>query len=114
MECLPILNLEYVVIILDLFVTTIRNMDIITVDHLRKMKKNVIVCIIVHFDNEIDMQGLENLPRAKKINIKPQNNRWVFPDNGSDIIFLTKDVWWTWVVQLATQVFSCFSPLQRK
>jgi len=45
------------------------------------MKNNAIVCNIGHFDNEIDMEGLERYPGIKKLTIKPQCDRWIFPDN---------------------------------
>ncbi|CBI17300.3 unnamed protein product, partial [Vitis vinifera] len=61
----------------DIFVTTTGNKDIIMVDHMRKMKNNAIVCNIGHFDNEIDMLGLETYPGVKRITIKPQTDRWV-------------------------------------
>jgi len=90
MEGLPVLTLEDVVSTADIFVTTTGNKDIIMVDHMRKMKNNAIVCNIGHFDNEIDMQGLETFPGVKKITIKPQTDRWVFPDTNSGIIVLAE------------------------
>ena len=89
MEGLQVLTLEDVVSEADIFVTTTGNKDIIMVDHMRKMKNNAIVCNIGHFDNEIDMLGLENYPGVKRITIKPQTDRWVFPDTNSGIIVLT-------------------------
>jgi adenosylhomocysteinase len=71
-------------------VTTTGNKDIIMLDHMRKMKNNAIVCNIGPFDNEIDMQGLENFPGVTKITIKPQTDRWVFPDTKSGIIVLAE------------------------
>ncbi|KAF6146116.1 hypothetical protein GIB67_023745 [Kingdonia uniflora] len=62
MEGIPVQTLEDVVSEADIFVTTTGNKDIIMVDHMRKMKNNAIVCNIGHFDNEIDMQGLETFP----------------------------------------------------
>jgi len=53
------------------------------------MKNNAIVCNIGHFDNEIDMEGLENYPGIKRVNIKPQVDRWVFPD-GHGILVLAE------------------------
>ncbi|KAK6161683.1 hypothetical protein DH2020_005064 [Rehmannia glutinosa] len=73
----PSPNLEDVLSEADIFVTTTGNKDIIMVDHMRKMKNNAIVCNIGHFDNEIDMLGLENYPGVKRITIKPQTDRWV-------------------------------------
>jgi len=90
MEGIPVLTLEDVVSTADIFVTTTGNKDIIMVDHMRKMKNNAIVCNIGHFDNEIDMHGLETFPGVKKITIKPQTDRWVFPDTNSGIIVLAE------------------------
>jgi len=50
------------------------------------MKNNAIVCNIGHFDNEVDMEGLENYPGIKRHNIKPQVDRWEFPDGHSIIV----------------------------
>nr|AHA84211.1 S-adenosyl-L-homocysteine hydrolase [Phaseolus vulgaris] len=74
----------------DIFVTTTGNKDIIMVDHMRKMKNNAIVCNIGHFDNEIDMLGLENYPGVKRITIKPQTDRWVFLETNTGIIVLAE------------------------
>jgi len=70
----------------EIFVTATGNMDIITVDHMAKMRHNSIVCNIGHFDNEIDMQGLKNYPGIKKTNIKPQVDQWTFPDGHSILV----------------------------
>ncbi|KAF7807942.1 adenosylhomocysteinase [Senna tora] len=90
MEGLPVLTLEDVVSEADIFVTTTGNKDIIMIDHMRKMKNNAIVCNIGHFDNEIDMHGLETYPGVKRITIKPQTDRWVFPETNSGIIVLAE------------------------
>lgn len=90
MEGLQVLTLEDVVSEADIFVTTTGNKDIIMVNHMRKMKNNAIVCNIGHFDNEIDMHGLETYPGVKRITIKPQTDRWVFPDTKSGIIVLAE------------------------
>merc|ERR1711968_382653 len=58
----------------------------ITVDHMAKMKNNAIVGNIGHFDNEIDMAGLEGFPGIKVENIKPQVDRFVFPDGHGVIV----------------------------
>ncbi|KAF0889745.1 hypothetical protein E2562_030519 [Oryza meyeriana var. granulata] len=68
------------------------NKDIIMVDHMRRMKNNAIVCNIGHFDNEIDMLGLETYPCVKCITIKPQTDRWVFPETNTGIIILAEAV----------------------
>ena len=70
----------------DIFVTTTGNKDIITVKHMEKMKDSAIVCNIGHFDNEIQMDKLESYKGIKKINIKPQVDKYVFPDKHSIII----------------------------
>ena len=64
----------------DIYVTTTGNKDIITLEHMKKMKDQAIVCNIGHFDNEIQMDKLEKCPGVKKINIKPQVDKYVFPD----------------------------------
>jgi adenosylhomocysteinase len=90
MEGLQVLTLEDVLSEADIFVTTTGNKDIIMVDHMRKMKNNAIVCNIGHFDNEIDMHGLETYPGVKRITIKPQTDRWVFPETNTGIIVLAE------------------------
>ncbi|XP_057431220.1 adenosylhomocysteinase [Lotus japonicus] len=90
MEGLQVQTLEDAVSEADIFVTTTGNKDIIMVDHMRKMKNNAIISNIGHFDNEIDMHGLETYPGVKRITIKPQTDRWVFPDTNSGIIVLAE------------------------
>merc|ERR1712048_1077303 len=87
MEGYQVTTLESVVGEIDIFVTTTGNFNIITLEHMKKMKNNAIVGNIGHFDNEIDMAGLEGMPGVKVENIKPQVDRFVFP-NGSGIIVL--------------------------
>lgn len=70
----------------DIFVTATGNRDVITVEHMKKMKDLAIVCNIGHFDNEIQVEELERVPGIKKINIKPQVDRYIFPDNHSIIL----------------------------
>src|SRR5688500_4907138 len=70
----------------DIYVTTTGNKDIITVEHMLKMKDQAIVCNIGHFDNEIQVDKLNNYPGVKKLNIKPQVDQYTFPDRRS--IFL--------------------------
>ncbi|MCD6597081.1 MAG: adenosylhomocysteinase [Bacteroidales bacterium] len=70
----------------NIYVTTTGNYSVITIDHMKKMKDQSIVCNIGHFDNEIQVEKLENFPGIKKINIKPQVDKYVFPDGNS--IFL--------------------------
>merc|ERR1719218_118294 len=87
MEGFQVVTIEDVVDIFDIFITTTGNKDIIMVHHMEKMKNNAIVGNIGHFDNEIDMAGLESFPGIKCDNIKPQVDRFVFPD-GRGIIIL--------------------------
>jgi adenosylhomocysteinase len=73
----------------DIFVTATGNCDIVTGSHMEKMKNEAIVCNIGHFDNEIDMHYLETNPRCKKINIKPQVDKWIL-ESGRAIIVLAE------------------------
>merc|ERR1712000_592459 len=81
------MGIDSVVNEIDIFVTTTGNFKIITLEHMKKMKNNAIVGNIGHFDNEIDMAGLEGCAGIKVENIKPQVDRFVFPD-GHGIIVL--------------------------
>ncbi|CAN6487269.1 unnamed protein product [Victoria cruziana] len=90
MEGLQVLTLEDVVSEGDIFVTTTGNKDIIMVKHMKQMKNNAIVCNIGHFDNEIDMLGLETYPGIRRITIKPQTDRWVFPETNTGVIVLAE------------------------
>merc|ERR1712147_215768 len=87
MEGYEVTTIEKVVGEIDIFVSTTGNFNIITLDHMKKMKNNAIVGNIGHFDNEIDMEGLEKFPGIKVENIKAQVDRYVFPD-GHGIIVL--------------------------
>jgi len=73
----------------DIFVTATGNKDIITAEHMSKMKDLAIVCNIGHFDNEIQVNELEEWKGIKKINIKPQVDRYLFPD-GHSILLLAE------------------------
>lgn len=64
----------------DIYVTTTGNIDIITADHMSKMKDQAIICNIGHFDNEIQVAQLEKWPGIKKVNIKPQVDKYIYPD----------------------------------
>lgn len=64
----------------DIIVTTTGNCDIITVEHMSKMKDQAILCNIGHFDNEIQVSKLQKVKGIKKINIKPQVDKYLFPD----------------------------------
>merc|ERR1712149_2874 len=87
MEGFQVVTLESVVGEIDIFTTTTGNFQIITLEHMKKMKNNAIVGNIGHFDNEIEMDKLEKFPGIKVENIKPQVDRFVFPD-GHGIIVL--------------------------
>jgi adenosylhomocysteinase len=67
----------------DIYVTTTGNKDIITLDHMSKMKDQAIVCNIGHFDNEIQMDKLNKAPGVKKLNIKPQVDKYTFATGNS-------------------------------
>jgi adenosylhomocysteinase len=64
----------------NIFVTTTGNKDVITLDHMAQMNDEAIVCNIGHFDNEIQVDNLNEAPGVEKINIKPQVDKYVFPD----------------------------------
>jgi adenosylhomocysteinase len=87
MEGFRVAKLDNVVGELDIIVTTTGNKDIIMTSHMAKMKNNAIVSNIGHFDNEIDMENLMNA--TKRENIKPQVDRFVFPD-GHGVIVLAE------------------------
>jgi adenosylhomocysteinase len=86
MQGYQVTTLEDVVETADVFITTTGNKDIITAEHMAKMKHQAIVGNIGHFDNEIDMAGLESTPGIEKINIKPQVDEWKFADGHSIIV----------------------------
>ncbi|MCP4754919.1 MAG: adenosylhomocysteinase [Proteobacteria bacterium] len=86
MEGYEVKTMEDVVEFADIFVTTTGNFNVITADHMTRMKDKAIVGNIGHFDNEIDMAGLKKVPGIKTINIKPQYDEWVFPDGHSVMI----------------------------
>jgi len=89
MEGYTVCPIEDVLETADIFITTTGNKDIIMVDHMKKMKNNAIVGNIGHFDNEIDMAGLEGFPGIKRVTIKPQCDRFVFP-SGNGVIVLAE------------------------
>ncbi len=67
----------------DIYVTTTGNFDIIRLEHMEKMKDQAIVCNIGHFDNEIQIDKLDNAPGVTKLNIKPQVDKYTFPAGNS-------------------------------
>ncbi len=86
MEGHQVVRLEDVVDQADLFITTTGNRDVIQIVHMRQMKHNAIVGNVGHFDNEIDMAGLELEPGIVKTEIKPQVHEWTFADGHSIIV----------------------------
>ncbi len=70
----------------DIFVSATGNKAVITAEHMSRMKHQAIVGNIGHFDNEIDMAGLAKVPGVERVNIKPQVDKWVFPDGHAVII----------------------------
>jgi len=86
MEGFQVVTLNDVIGQADIFITTTGNKDIIMVSDMVKMKNNAIVGNIGHFDNEIDMAGLEKYPGVKHLNIKPQVDKWTFPTGKSVVI----------------------------
>jgi adenosylhomocysteinase len=89
MEGYQVATLEDVVETADIFVTATGNRDVITAEHMARMKHQAIVGNIGHFDNEIDIAGLGRVEGIERINVKPQVDEWVFPD-GHAIIVLSE------------------------
>jgi adenosylhomocysteinase len=89
MDGYQVATLEDVVETADIFVTTTGNRDVITAGHMSRMKHQAIVGNIGHFDNEIDMAGLEKWPGIRRENIKPQVDEWNFED-GHGVIVLSE------------------------
>jgi adenosylhomocysteinase len=81
-----VVTLDDVVSTADIFITATGNFNIITADHMSRMKDKAIVGNIGHFDNEIDMAGLKKVKGIKRINIKPQYDEWAFADGHSVMI----------------------------
>ncbi|MGH9089126.1 MAG: adenosylhomocysteinase, partial [Acidimicrobiales bacterium] len=86
MEGYEVVRLDDVVGQADIFVTATGNRDIITAAHMARMKHQAIVGNIGHFDNEIDMAGLMATSGIERVNIKPQVDKWVFPDGHAVIV----------------------------
>ncbi len=86
MDGYQVVTLEDVVDSADIFITATGNRDVITAEHMARMKHQAIVGNIGHFDNEIDMAGLSRVPGIKKIGIKPQVDEWVFADGHAVIV----------------------------
>jgi adenosylhomocysteinase len=89
MEGYEVVDLDDVIGDADVVITATGNRDIITVAHMERMKHNAVLGNIGHFDNEIDMAGLAELPGVERVNVKPQVDQWIFPD-GKAIIVLSE------------------------
>jgi adenosylhomocysteinase len=86
MEGYEVNTLDNVVSTADIFITATGNRNIITAEHMARMKDKAIVGNIGHFDNEIDMAGLKKVKGIERINIKPQYDEWRFPDGHSVMV----------------------------
>ena len=90
MEGLQVVRLEDVIDTADIFITTTGNKDIITLEHMKRMKNKAIVGNIGHFDNEIQMEKLARDPDVERINIKPQFDEFEFKSQGKSILVLAE------------------------
>jgi adenosylhomocysteinase len=86
MDGLQVVRVEDVVDAADFFVTATGNLDIILTEHMTRMKHNAVVANVGHFDTEIDMAGLAQVPGIVKTEVKPQVHEWTFPDGHSVIV----------------------------
>jgi adenosylhomocysteinase len=86
MDGFQVATLDDVVESADIFVTATGNRDIITADAMSRMKHQAIVGNIGHFDNEIDMAGVAKIAGIERVTIKPQVDKWVFPDGHAVIV----------------------------
>ncbi|MER6664489.1 MULTISPECIES: adenosylhomocysteinase [Amycolatopsis] len=89
MDGYQVKKLENVLGEADIIITTTGNKDVVLVEHMARMKHQAILGNIGHFDNELDMAGLQRYPGIRRITIKPQVDEWVFPD-GKSIIVLSE------------------------
>ncbi|WP_018682338.1 adenosylhomocysteinase [Actinokineospora enzanensis] len=86
MDGFEVRTLEEAVERADIVITTTGNKDVVTAEHMARMKHQTILGNVGHFDNELDMAGLARTPGIRRINIKPQVDEWVFPDGHSIIV----------------------------
>ena len=86
MDGYQVATVEDVLDTADIFVTATGNRDVITAEHMKRMKHQAIVGNIGHFDDEIDIAGLARIPGIQRRNIKPQVDDWAFPDGHSIIV----------------------------
>jgi len=89
MDGYQVAKLESVIDTVDVLITATGNYGVVTVDHMLSLKHQAIVANVGHFDNEIDMAGLESLPGANRVEIKPQVHEWELP-NGRSILMLSE------------------------
>jgi adenosylhomocysteinase len=86
MDGYQVARLESVVEQVDILVTGTGNVDVVRVEHIERMKHQAIIANVGHFDNEIDMAGLESLPGVEKVEIKPQVHEWRLPSGRSVLV----------------------------
>lgn len=86
MEGFEVCTVEDALLEGNIYVTATGNRDVITIQHLEKMKDGAIVCNIGHFDNEIQVDQLKKFPGIQKVNIKPQVDKYIFPDGHSILL----------------------------
>jgi adenosylhomocysteinase len=86
MDGYQVITIDDIVESADIFVTATGSKNVITAEHMSRMKHQAIVGNIGHFDNEIDMAGLAKLPGITRVNVKPQVDEWVFPDGHAVIV----------------------------
>ena len=89
MDGYQVAKLESVIDTVDILITATGNYGVVTLEHMLALKHQAIVANVGHFDNEIDMAGLESLPGANRIEIKPQVHEWQLP-NGRSILMLSE------------------------
>ena len=89
MDGYQVAKLESVIDKVDVLITATGNLGVVTVDHMLALKHQAIVANVGHFDNEIDMEGLESLAGATRVEIKPQVHEWQMP-NGRSILMLSE------------------------
>ena len=89
MDGYQVAKLESVIDKVDVLITATGNLGVVTVDHMLALKHQAIVANVGHFDNEIDMEGLESLAGATRVEIKPQVHEWQLP-NGRSILMLSE------------------------
>ena len=89
MDGYQVATLEEVLPVADIIITATGNQDVVTADQMSRMKHQAIVGNIGHFDNEIDMAGLESFPGVVRKNVKPQVDLWTFP-SGTSVIVLSE------------------------